>query len=185
MGSRRRERLAGLSSFLVAGDLALEPRGRGPKLLRMSVLELARVWGEGGDWGGGGDEFQRVTQTSQLRHSESFLDASVTFSCVRGGEHWLTSLLELSAEEGLPSDWYTSLAKWSRMMRAALCASKRVFFTWVGVLGYPRVGRAEGEELPGGRPNDYSVLGEYDSVDWGEKRLALDVVLEFVVTAFG
>jgi hypothetical protein len=128
VGSRRRGRLAGLSSFLVAGALALEPRGRGPKLLRMSVLELARGWGEGGDWGGGGDKFQRVTQAGQLRLSESFLDASVTFSCVMGGEHWLTSLLELPAEKGLPSDWYTSLAKWSRMMRAALCASRGEFF---------------------------------------------------------
>ena len=62
----------------------LRLRGLGPKLLRMSVLELARVWGEGGDWGGGGDEFQRVTQTGQLRLSESSPDASVIFPASGG-----------------------------------------------------------------------------------------------------
>ena len=51
----------------------------GQKLLRIRVLESVRGWGEGGDWGGGGDEFQRVTQTGQLRLSESFLYASVIF----------------------------------------------------------------------------------------------------------
>ena len=47
------------------------------------------------------------------------------------------------------------------------------------------MGRAEGEELPWGRPNDYSGFLEYDSVDWGEKRLALYVMIEFVAAAFG
>ena len=54
--------------------------------------------------GGGEDEFQRVTQACQLRFSESFLEASVTFSSVCGGEHWLTFGLEFLAEKGLPRD---------------------------------------------------------------------------------
>ena len=63
-------------------------------------------WGRGGGgWGGGEEESQRVTQIGQLRFSESFLDASVTFSCVCVGENWLTFELEFPAEKGVPSDW--------------------------------------------------------------------------------
>ena len=47
------------------------------------------------------------------------------------------------------------------------------------------MGRAEGEELPWGRPSDYPSFLEYDSVDWGETRRALDVMVEFVAAALG
>ena len=60
-----------------------------------------------------------------------------------------------------------------------------VFFAGVEILGWPGVGRTEGEELPGGRSNDNSGLLEYDSVDGGKKRPALHVVLEFVAAALG
>lgn len=71
------------------------------------------------------------------------------------------------------------------MMWAALCASRWEFFAGVEIFGWPGVGRTEGEELPRGRPNDYSDLGEYDSVDGGKTRRALYVVLEFVAAALG
>jgi hypothetical protein len=80
------------------------PRGLGPKLLRYRVVGLGWGWGGRRGWGGGEDELQRVTQACQWRFSDSFLEASVTFSIVCGGEHWLTSGLEFPAEKGLPSD---------------------------------------------------------------------------------
>ena len=43
----------------------------------------------------------------------------------------------------------------------------------------------KGEELPGGRPNDYSCALEYNSVDGGNKRRALRVMLELVAAALG
>ena len=61
---------------------------------------------------------------------------------------------------------------------------ERSLFPWVGALGSPRVGRAEGKELPLGRSEDYSSLLENDLVDGGEERFALGVVLELVTAAF-
>ena len=61
----------------------------------------------------------------------------------------------------------------------------RSFYSWVGALGSPRVRRAEGEELPLGRSEDYSSLLEDDPIYGGEERFALGVVLELVTAAFG
>ena len=60
----------------------------------------------------------------------------------------------------------------------------RSFGPWVGALGVSQVRGAEGEELPLGRPEDYSRLLEDDPVDGGKERFAFGVVLELVAAAF-
>ena len=60
----------------------------------------------------------------------------------------------------------------------------RSFCPWVGALSSSQVRRAESEELPLGRPEDYSRLLEDDPVNGGEERFALGVVLELVAAAF-
>ena len=81
----------------------LHSRGFGPKLLRRGGCDTL---GMGGGWGDGGqEEFQRVIQTSLLRFSESFLEASVIFSRIWEGEHWPTLVIELLVEKWFPRDW--------------------------------------------------------------------------------
>ena len=66
--------------------------------------------------------FQRVTQTGQLVRSASFLERSVTLSWVRVRLHWLIISWVSAVENEFPRDRYTSLARWSRMIRAARAA---------------------------------------------------------------
>ena len=55
--------------------------------------------------GGVEEEFQRVTQTGQLKSSMSFLDASMVFSRIWVGVQQLTTVIGSAAEKGFPKDW--------------------------------------------------------------------------------
>ena len=74
------------------------------------------------------------------------------------------------------------------MMRAALWAPRSVFlfFFWGGVasLGL-ECGGQKVRNSPGEEPMAIPVFGEYNPVDGGVERWALDVVFELVAAAFG
>ena len=60
-----------------------------------------------------------------------------------------------------------------------------VFVLRVFLLSWSGVRWAEGEELTRGGANDYSGFLEYNSVDGGVERRALNVVFELVAAALG
>ena len=83
-----------------AAEMRAVFRGRAsePKLLRKE----RGMGGEGrdGEQGGGGEEeFQRVTQTTQLKFSESFREDSVILALISSGGQMLTFETEWSAEK--------------------------------------------------------------------------------------